>query len=147
MAYLTGLGAYRRPLIYLFSREHESIPSVKLAMDCLQEVAVKYFGKRLEPGVSVTDQSNGLRVGMQFINSDGYRDRDCGLEPADDESADDEAPLRNEAEARVGEAWGEESDDEQQQNDVQLEKRAPHYSDFAHVAGMARSHAQIYEVT
>jgi hypothetical protein len=63
----------RRPLIYLFSLEHESTASVKLAMDCLQRVAVSFFGKRLQPGVCVTDMSDGLRTGMKYIHVD--RDR------------------------------------------------------------------------
>lgn len=37
-------------------------------MDCLQLVAMQFFGQRLQPACNVSDHSDGLRVGMSFIN-------------------------------------------------------------------------------
>ena len=59
-----------RPLIYLFSKQIETVESVKMAMIGLQIVSVKYFGQRLRPGVNISDHSDGLRSGMQYINID-----------------------------------------------------------------------------
>jgi hypothetical protein len=71
-------------------------------MDSLQDVAVSFFGTRLRPGVSVTDHSDGLRSGMQFINQI----------MRDDEEEEEESP-----------PW------------------SPHYSDWAHIIGMATPRA------
>ena len=133
-----------RPLIYLFSRDHESTASVKMAMDCLQRVAVTYFGKRLVPGVSVTDMSNGLRSGMQHIHESASAE--SGEESGDEQ---DEGVREREDGERVREGRGRqalESEDEQDQEEgdnddpergmVMLPTRGtPHMSDWAHVAG------------
>ena len=65
--------AYRhsfRPLVYLFSKNHESVSAGRLAMVAMQLVAVNFFGKRLESAVNISDRSDGLRSGMQYINID-----------------------------------------------------------------------------
>jgi hypothetical protein len=65
------------------------VQSVKLAMDCLQNVAVSVFGERLRPGVCSTDHSNGLRSGMQYISriagADGKTQEKEGHEDEDEE--------------------------------------------------------------
>ena len=59
-----------RPLVYLFSQNHESVSAGRLAMVALQLVAVNFFGQRLESAVNISDRSDGLRSGMQYINID-----------------------------------------------------------------------------
>ena len=59
-----------RPLIYLLTKDHESIASIAFGMVALQMVAVKYTGDRLYPAVNITDFSSGLRTGMQYIRWD-----------------------------------------------------------------------------
>ena len=56
-----------RPLIYSFSKEVESTLAVKMAMDTIQNVAMKYFGAFVFPSVSVSDHCDGLREGMAYI--------------------------------------------------------------------------------
>jgi len=63
-----------RPLIYLFSKQIESIESVKYAMKALQIVSIHFFGKRLQPSVNISDHSDGLREGMQYINIDSEQE-------------------------------------------------------------------------
>jgi hypothetical protein len=72
-AYVYAVQVYRhsfRPLIYLFSKQIETVESVKLAMVALQLVAMKFFKERLRPAVNISDHSDGLRTGMQTINED-----------------------------------------------------------------------------
>ena len=57
-----------RPLVYLFSKNHESVSAGRLAMVALQLVAMHFFGQRLESAVNISDRSDGLRSGMQYIN-------------------------------------------------------------------------------
>ena len=52
-----------RPLVYLFSQNHESVSAGRLAMVALQLVAVNFFGQRLESAVNISDRSDGLRSG------------------------------------------------------------------------------------
>ena len=59
-----------RPLIYLLTKDHESTASIAFGMVALQMVAVKYTGDRLYPTVNISDFSNGLRTGMQYIGWD-----------------------------------------------------------------------------
>lgn len=59
-----------RPLIYLLTKDIESVASVAFAMVAIQKVAIKYIGERLVPSVNITDFSNGLRSGMQYIRWD-----------------------------------------------------------------------------
>ena len=56
-----------RPLAYSFSKAIESTEAVRMVMDGLQIVALKYFGLRLRPTVSISDHSEGLRTGMAHI--------------------------------------------------------------------------------
>jgi hypothetical protein len=56
-----------RPLIYSFSKEVESTMAVKMAMDTIQNVAMKFFGAFIFPSVSVSDHCDGLREGMAYI--------------------------------------------------------------------------------
>lgn len=58
------------PLIYLFSQQIESVEATRMAMVGMQIVAVHFFGSRLAPSVNISDHSNGLRSGMQYINID-----------------------------------------------------------------------------
>ena len=57
-----------RPLIYMFAKNIETVESVKMAMFGLQVVATMYCGERLMPAVNISDHSDGLRSGMQYIN-------------------------------------------------------------------------------
>ena len=59
-----------RPLIYLLTKDIESVPLFAFAMVAIQKVAIKYIGERLVPSVNITDFSNGLRSGMQYIRWD-----------------------------------------------------------------------------
>ena len=59
-----------RPLIYLLTKDIESVHSVAFAMVAIQKVAIKYIGERLVPSVNITDFSNGLRSGMQYVRWD-----------------------------------------------------------------------------
>ena len=54
-----------RPLVCLFSKQHETAESVQMAMDALDSVAQTYFGKRLGHAVAFMDHADGLRKGMQ----------------------------------------------------------------------------------
>ena len=66
----TSTQVYRqsfRPLAYSFSKAIESTEAVRMVMDGLQIVALKYFGRRLRPTVSISDHSEGLRTGMAHI--------------------------------------------------------------------------------
>ena len=56
-----------RRLAYSFSKAIESTEAVRMVMDGLQIVALKYFGLRLRPTVSISDHSEGLRTGMAHI--------------------------------------------------------------------------------
>ena len=58
------------PLIYIFSKQHETIESVKLSMVCLQLAAEHFFGERLCPAVCISDHADGLMQGMQEIGID-----------------------------------------------------------------------------
>lgn len=58
------------PLVYMFSKQIESTESVKMAMHAAQIVAMHFYKKRLVPAVNISDHSDGLRSGMQFINID-----------------------------------------------------------------------------
>ena len=53
-----------RPLVCLFSKQHETAESVQMAMDALDSVGQTYFGKRLGHAVAVMDHADGLRKGM-----------------------------------------------------------------------------------
>jgi hypothetical protein len=134
-----------RPLIYLFSRDHESTASVKMAMDCLQSVATTYFDKRLVPGVSVTDMSNGLRSGMQHIHENASVD--SGEESEDEGVREREDAERvREGRGRQRQSLGSETEQEEGDDDdpddhhggivAMLSARGtPHMSDWAHIAG------------
>ena len=54
-----------RPLVFLFSRNHESTESVKMAMDALMLVGQKFFQKKLRHAGVVLDHTDGLMAGMQ----------------------------------------------------------------------------------
>lgn len=54
-----------RPLVFLFSRNHESTESVKMAMDALLLVGEKFFQKKLRHAGVVLDHTDGLMTGMQ----------------------------------------------------------------------------------
>ena len=54
-----------RPLVFLFSRNHESTESVKMAMDALILVGEKLFQKKLRHAGVVLDHADGLMAGMQ----------------------------------------------------------------------------------
>ena len=54
-----------RPLVFLFSRNHESTESVKMAMDALLLVGEKFFQKKLRHAGVVLDHTDGLMAGMQ----------------------------------------------------------------------------------
>ena len=44
-----------RPLVYLFSKNHESVSAGRLAMVALQLVALQFFDERLESAVNIPD--------------------------------------------------------------------------------------------
>ena len=82
-----------RPLVYMFSKQHESAESVKLLCDSLEWVAVQYFGRQLNPLVMLMDHSDGFRGGVTAVaqyrcvsrritQCRTYRDLDARLESA-----------------------------------------------------------------
>ena len=64
------------PLIYIFSKQHETIESVQLSMDCLQMVADHFYSRRLCPAAVISDHADGFMVGMQRVNVDFDCDAD-----------------------------------------------------------------------
>lgn len=56
-----------RPLVYMFSKQHETAESVKLLCDSLEWVAVQYFGRQLNPLVMLMDHSDGFRGGVTAV--------------------------------------------------------------------------------
>ena len=68
--YTHSIQVYRhsfRPLVYSFSKQHETTQAVRMAMDGMQYVAMKYFSHYLRPSASVSDHCDGLREGMSYI--------------------------------------------------------------------------------
>ena len=68
--YTHSIQVYRhsfRPLVYSFSKQHETTQAVRMAMDGMQYVAQKYFSAYLRPSASVSDHCDGLREGMSYI--------------------------------------------------------------------------------
>ena len=59
-----------RPILYVLSKDHESISSVRFGMMAMQCVSMQYAGTRLCPAINISDFSDGLRVGMQYIEWD-----------------------------------------------------------------------------
>jgi hypothetical protein len=57
---------------YVISKEIESKEVVGFGVHGLQVVALKYFGQRLSPSVSVSDHSDGLRAGMAMITGNAH---------------------------------------------------------------------------
>ena len=53
-----------RPLVYMFSKQHETSESVKLLCDSVEWVALQYFGRELNPLVMLMDHSDGFRRGV-----------------------------------------------------------------------------------
>ena len=54
------------PLVCLFSQQHETIESVKMAMDALNGTCLAFFGVQLKHGAVNLDHSDGLLGGMKL---------------------------------------------------------------------------------
>ena len=52
------------------SKDHETIASISFGMVAMQMASVHFFGARLQPDVIITDFSDGLRTGTQYIMFD-----------------------------------------------------------------------------
>ena len=49
------------PLVYLMCKQHESDGACRMLLDGLNSTCIKYFGKKLEPGATMSDHSAGFR--------------------------------------------------------------------------------------
>ena len=56
-----------RPLIYMFSKQHETTESVKLLGDALNWCALAVGGACLDPGVVNMDHSSGFMQGISIV--------------------------------------------------------------------------------
>ena len=60
------------PLVYLMCKQHESEGAGRLLLDALNKVCVKYFGKKLEPGATMSDHAAGLKKAFVTVFPDVY---------------------------------------------------------------------------
>lgn len=55
------------PLVYLFSKNHESVGAITMVCRALDQVSMHCFSHKLEPGALMSDHSDGCRTGMLAV--------------------------------------------------------------------------------
>jgi hypothetical protein len=53
-----------RPLVYMFSKQHETRENTRMLCDAVDYLARAHFGQGLNPGVVIMDHSDGFRRGV-----------------------------------------------------------------------------------